>query len=172
MLLVLCISLGYALLKQVLQINGVTFINKSSWNIYFDNARRSDGSVLSTEDLTIDSTKTIVTFGATLTKPGDYYEFEIDIVNEGTIDAMIESVKKIGIEEPNAKYISFTAEYTEGEKIKKCDLLEANKRNTIKIRAEFKNVDNEEDLPQSNINLNLELQINYVQATTCKAESD
>jgi hypothetical protein len=91
--LLLLISLGYAVLSSNLRINGFSRLNNSTWDIHFDNVDVKNGSVSLKEG---DSPATItpadnteVTFSVSLDKPGDYYEFEVDAVNEGSIDGMV-----------------------------------------------------------------------------------
>ncbi len=164
LLLLLCVSLGSAYLSQMLQINGTTNIAKSSWDIHFANEAEQEGSVTAREPLTIDTSKTLITFGVTFTKPGEYYEFEVDTVNDGAMDAMVNRVTKVGISEENAKYISFETTYSDGAPIKQYDLLAQKTSERIKVRVEFKEVDSALDLPSSDLDLDLELQIEYTQS--------
>ncbi len=95
------ISLGYAFLSQELTINGTGKVTASNWHIYFDNLVLNQNNVtLSTgdADAEIDEvTETDVTYTVTLKNPGDFYEFSVDVVNDGTIDAMVGSItSKLG----------------------------------------------------------------------------
>ena len=164
LLLLLCVSLGSAYLSQMLQVNGTTNIAKSSWDIHFANEAEQEGSVTAREPLTIDTSKTLITFGVTFTKPGEYYEFEVDTVNDGAMDAMVNRVTKVGISEENAKYISFETTYSDGAPINQYDLLAQKTSERIKVRVEFKEVDSALDLPSSDLDLDLELQIEYTQS--------
>ena len=164
LLLLLCVTLGSAYLTQMLQINGTTNIAKSSWDIHFANEAEQEGSVAARETLTIDTSKTLITFGITFTKPGEFYEFEVDTVNDGAMDAMVNRVTKVGISEENAKYISFETTYSDGAPIKQYDLLAQKTSERIKVRVEFKEVDSALDLPSSDLDLDLELQIEYTQS--------
>ena len=90
-ILVLVLGLGYAYLTTTLSINGTTDVDSNTWNIYWDNVQVKEGSVTATTP-TIDTNKTTVTFNVHLSKPGDFYEFTVDAKNDGTIDAMIETI--------------------------------------------------------------------------------
>ena len=94
LLLILGISIGYAALTTTLNINGNTTIEKASWDIHFENLVKTTGSEVATVDASIDDTKTLIEYTVTLPKPGDYFEFTVDMVNNGTIDAMISEVLK------------------------------------------------------------------------------
>ena len=90
-LLVVCLGIGYSYLNTELNINGTANINSANWSVYWNNVQVTEGSV-SAPTPTIDSDKTTVSYTITLEKPGDYYEFTVDAVNAGTIDAMIETI--------------------------------------------------------------------------------
>lgn len=48
--------------------------------------------------------------------PGEFYEFTVDVVNEGSIDAMIDSVVKTPeLTSAQAKYIKYEISYENGE---------------------------------------------------------
>ena len=85
-------SIGYATINRTLIITGNSSVKHNSWNIYFNNPLVTEDSV--TLDLpTIDSNNFVVSFDVNLDLPGDFYEFTVDIVNDGTIDAMIDSIE-------------------------------------------------------------------------------
>ena len=92
------IGVVYAILQANLQINGVAKIKSNSWDIHFDNIQINENSVpIGTEDVpaTIDPENNCkVDFSITLSLPGDFYEFTVDVVNAGTIDAMIGTLNK------------------------------------------------------------------------------
>ena len=86
------LTMAYAALSTTLQINGNAEVSAASWDIHLDNVQLNSSSATTTAP-TITDSKT-ATFSTTLTKPGDFYEFTIDVVNNGSIDAMIDSVTK------------------------------------------------------------------------------
>ena len=79
-LLVLSVSLGYAYLNTTLQIDGTSQFKRASWDIHFANIQVKSGSVTPTTEATI-TNPTTVSFEATLDNPGDFYEYNVDIVN-------------------------------------------------------------------------------------------
>ena len=94
LILVVGISIGYAALANTIKINGTSVVKGANWNIYWDNVNVDSGSVsganVITTPTTSGTTTTEVEFSVVLPEPGDYYEFTIDAVNAGSIDAMIE----------------------------------------------------------------------------------
>ncbi len=163
-MIAIVIGVGYAYLSSNLNILGNTTINKASWDVHFENLRITDGSITATTPATIDANSTTVNFGVTLTNPGDYYEFTVDEVNKGTIDAMVSSLIKTGLTEEQAKYLDYSVTYDSGTIVSEKQLLAANKKETIKVRVEFKKDLIAADLPQVETTLNLTFSLNYIQA--------
>ena len=95
-LLLLFISMGYALISTQLIINGETTISRNVWSVYWDNPVVAEGSVVETLPVLSAETgktlNTILTWEVSLNKPGEFYEFTVDAVNNGTIDAMISGI--------------------------------------------------------------------------------
>ena len=92
-LLLLGITLGYAYLNTELQINGTTNVSSANWNIYWDNIQFGNSNVTDvTTPATIQTGNTEVVFNVNFSQPGDTYEFTVDAVNDGSINAMISVV--------------------------------------------------------------------------------
>ena len=135
LILVLVISVGYAALASNLKINGSSNVKASSWNVYWDNVQIKDGSVPADNNnkaRITDSAKTQVEFNVVLSEPGDFYEFTVDAVNNGTIDAMIASRGIVNgvysdstYETPATlpKAVSYTVTYADGTEIQDKHLL-------------------------------------------------
>lgn len=168
-LLILGIGIGYAILTTNLSINGITYINNASWDVHFANIQVSGGSVSADSPANID-TDTSVSYEVTLSKPGDYYEFTVDVVNGGTIDAMIESVssKLNGVEisstNPLPNYLGYSITYYDNVEIENNQLLNAGTTETYKIRVSYKMDINPEDLPGDDSTLSFLFSVTYVQA--------
>ena len=164
LLLVVGISVGYAALTTTLNINGSTTIEKASWDIHFENLVKSDGTVPATMEASIDSTKTLIEYTVMLTKPGDYYEFTVDMVNKGTIDAMISEVLKEGLSTEQEKYIEYTATYSDGVELEEKDYLKSGETQNIKVRVKYREDITAAELPTEETTLNLKFQVTYIQA--------
>ena len=173
-LMILGISLGYALLSQNLTINGITKVKGNNWSIHFDNVQISSGSVtLSTGDSAaeIDSNDdTLVEYTVTLNTPGDFYEFTVDAVNDGTVDGMIgEIISKlnntaISTTNPVPSYLDYSVTYADGTAIAANHLLAANTSETYKVRVEFKRDIEETDLPTTDQTNTFSFGVSYVQS--------
>ena len=83
---VLFMSVGFAAFSQTLDINGTANVDAAKWSVHFDKAtyEETTGSVTATNPTIGD---TSITYEITLEKPGDYYSFNINVINDGTFDA-------------------------------------------------------------------------------------
>ena len=90
---VLGLTVAFASLSQMLTINGTANVNAASWDIYFENLQSfADGDATINDEPVLSATS-ITGIDVTLTKPTDSTLFWVDIVNDGTIDAKIDSVE-------------------------------------------------------------------------------
>ena len=163
LVLVFSLTIAYAALSVTLNILGNAEVVASSWNVYLDNIDVTSGSVNgSTQVLTGGTT---VSFSTTLAKPGDFYEFSIDVVNNGTIDAMIDSISKnLELTSEQTKYLKYEISYQNGESISTKQLVLKNSYVRLKIRLEYRKDLVASDLPTVTDNLNLSFSINYIQS--------
>lgn len=160
-LLSISLGLGYSIISTTLKINGTTTIKKANWDVHFDNVQVNNASTSTSNNISLNSDYTQLTFTTTLEEPGDFYEFNVDVVNDGSIDAMVSTIATTGLTTAQQEYISFTATYADGTAINAKDKLTAQTSKNILVRVNYKNVDKifEEDQL-----INLTLTITYVQA--------
>ena len=166
--MLLLISVGYALINTTLKLNGSSKIKKARWDIYFDKVEHESG-VTSTETK-IDDKKTTVSFDIDLEKPGDYYQFNVDTVNDGTIDAIIDSTELTGLTNTTKEIIDYDVTYSDGSSVNKCDTLNSGDRKTLLVKVKYFDDVKEEELLENNENLKLKFKINYVQSGACSRE--
>ncbi len=164
LLLSICsLTIVYAAMSAVLRISGSSEIVASSWDIHLENVEVKSGSVsANTPQITGTSS---VGFDVSLNTPGEFYEFTVDVVNEGTIDAMIDSVVKtpnLTIEQ--AKYIKYEITYENGESISTKQTLKKGTTTPIKVRVEYRKDVVASDLPSNTTELSLKLILIYVQS--------
>ncbi len=185
LLLLLGISIGFAALATTLKINGDANITKNTWSVYWDNVDNEDGVTTTTPVISPDegeNAKTEVSWTAVLDKPGDYYEFTVDAVNAGTIDAMITKIEKklngSAISENNKlpDYVIYEVTYADGREVEKNHLLKKADTSTTpstpttqayKVRVEYdKNAVTNSDInnQQSDIEYTFSFAVTYGQA--------
>ena len=164
-LLILCLGVGFAFLTSNLTITGNTSVSGNKWSVYFNNVQVTEGSVEATvEPITTATTTTTLDYTVLLDKPGDFYEFTVDAINDGTIDAMIESITMTSLDADVAKYLNYTATYMDGTGLAQNDVLAKNSSVTYKIRVEYKKDISASDLDEDGVNLTLTFGVNYVQS--------
>ena len=170
-LLLLGITLGYAYLNTTLNINGTTNITSANWNIYWDNIQFGSNNVTDvTTPATIQTGLTEVIFNVNFKEPGDTYEFTVDAVNDGTIDAMIDTFSN-GVYASNGTtpkslpdYLEYTVTYSDGVTIGQNHLLEAGETETYKVRVHYKEDITASQLPSTADNYMFKFSVTYVQA--------
>ena len=166
-ILILFISIGYAVLSTNLSITGLSKFKKNTWSVHFENI--TDKSLNTTENYlsaVLSEDRKSIEFELSLENPGESYAFFTDIVNEGTLDAMLDSVEVEGIPDELKNAIGIQVSYLDGVELTQYDLLRKNTRETIKVEALFKDSSEIEirDLPTMDYDLTLTLTINYLQA--------
>ena len=160
---VFTLTIAYAALSAVLTISGSAQVNAADWDIYLDNAKVTNGSATTDEPYII--TNSTLEFETTLNMPGDFYEFTVDVVNNGSIDAMIENViKNPELTAAQAKYLKYEVSYQNGESISKKQLLAKGTTMPIKVRIEYRKDLTASDLPTGQVVLDLSLTLEYVQS--------
>ena len=145
-LLVLGISVGFALLSSTLNINGIAGIKKNTWDVHWNENSivETEGSVEATTPAAVtDNEKKNISFDVELELPGDYYEFTADAKNYGTVDAIIDGIE-IKFYDSNdeeleelPEYLKYSFTYGDGSEIQEKEQLPANSSMTYKFKIEF-----------------------------------
>ena len=157
------LTIVYAALSVTLNITGTADISAASWDVHLDNVKLNSKSVTATAPTITNGTT--ATFSTVLNMPGDFYEFTIDVVNDGTIDAMIDCITKTPtLTEAQAKYLNYIIEYQNGESINTKQLVAKNSFVRLKVRVEYRKDITASDLPTTSETLNLAFTVNYVQS--------
>ena len=154
-IVILFITIAYATLSTNLMINGSSKINNSTWNVYWDNLHVSDGSIsLDSNDNTLypaiinTSDNTRVEYSIELGEPGTFYEFTVDAKNDGSIDAMIDTISStIKIDNGEVQninsdtlpsWLKYSVTYSDGMPLAKYQKLDHKTSEKYKVRIEFK----------------------------------
>ena len=176
-LLVVCLSLGYAYINSDLNINGTAQVKHANWDIHWANVQVTNGSVTGSNVVTQPtiSNGTTVNYSVILPIPGDYYEFTVDAVNGGNIDAMIDTIdSKLNgatLTELPA-YLKYSITYTNDEPLQANQQLLHNTTETYKVRIEYRDDIELNQIPATNQNLTLQFTVTYRQATDAAVAVD
>ena len=184
LLVILGITVGFALLSTTLFINGTAAIKSNTWNIHWDDTsvNVTQGSVAATAPnvTTTTSTKDTVSFSVNLELPGDFYEFEIDAINEGSVDGALDLLTtklyaSNDLEHPLTganipSYLLYSVKYSDGTTPASGDVLKHGTSKTYKIRVEIDSEADEEDLPDDDEEYVITVTNPYIQyKETCTA---
>ena len=160
---VFTLTIAYAALNAVLTIQGSAQVTSADWDIHLANPKVTNGSVTTTVP-TLATGKSL-TFSTTLNMPGDFYEFTVDVVNSGSIDAMIEKVTKTPeLTADQAKYLNYEVSYQNGESITNKQVIASGVTMPIKVRVEYRKDLSSTDLPTGQVQLTLGLVLDYIQS--------
>ena len=170
LILVCSLSIGFAFLKTELKINGNAKIKDARWDIHFNNVVVNPNSVelsIGNTAATISTSTTEVTYAVTLKNPGDFYEFTVDAVNSGSMDAMIDTIssKMGGVEITTLpSYMEYYVTYSDGIELAPNQYLKSGATETYKVHIGFKKDINASDLTGQVENKTLSFSVTYVQA--------
>ena len=164
--LFLFLGIGYAFLTTDLSINGTATMVSNTWNIYFDNLVVQNGSVpIGTGDTAATITSpTTISFAVTLTQPGDYYEFLVDIVNDGTLPGVISSIDVSPATALNSSIFGYSYTYTNNKAVKVGDIVDPSDSKTTKFRVFYNDDIEEDDLSATDVNQLLTVTITFEQS--------
>lgn len=170
LIVIACLTVGYALLSTSLNITGNTILSGNTWDIHWENVQVSDGSTTGNTKEAIITNPTKVEFNINLNEPGDYYEFTVDAVNEGTIDGMIDVIST-NVYQSNGttpatlpSAITYSITYDDDTPLEQYQSLPANSSNTYKVRVEYKRDISNLDLLTTNETYVIKVEVTYEQA--------
>ena len=167
---ILVMSVGFASYASTLNINGTATVRANKWSVHYvtTSYEESTGSkVASSKTIT----NTDFTFAVTLEKPGDFYEATVNVINDGTFDAVLKSLTMSTLTEAQQKYLKYTVTYdgtpyTASQSSVGNSLPFADGSNTkaVKVRVEYIQPEKSADLPTENVDVTLTASLDYEQA--------
>ena len=164
------LGVGYAYIKSNLNINGTANVTAARWDVHFTNLNVTTGSVTATTAASI-TDPTTVTFAATLDEPNDFYEFTVDVTNQGTMDAMIDSFSiSPTLTTAQEKFLEYTVTYSDGTALVDKQELKTNALETLKLRLSYKENDDKTNYPTTDQTFTINFSVDYVQADETSEE--
>ena len=144
------ITVTYTFNAKIIDIVGFTGVyREASWKVDFDNIRLDRMGSIYVQDVSASNTS-IKDFDITFIKPGDAFTIKMDVVNNGTIDAKLETFKVsdvrctydtgLSADDYCSKYVDYYIRYLDGSNIKKDDVLKAGESKTIIFKMEYSEV--------------------------------
>lgn len=172
-ILLLFISIGFAVTLLERNVFSTFSFSRFNWNIYLSNVQVVSGSTASTSAPTIDGMS--LNCATSFTELGDYYEFTVDVVNNGEPNAVLESINAYevvsGTDQALPNAISFEVKhsddtaYTIGETINKG----SSRKYKIRLTYNF-NIQNE-DLITTATTKNIKVELKFKMDDPTKATS-
>ena len=182
LLLVLGISVGYAVLTTTLKINGTTTVKKASWNIHFGTiGTATTGSVTPTSAPALAATPDAgvdqqIDFSVQLNEPGDFYEFTVPVVNDGSLTGKISNSDVLTVNATDeddqevsastyANYFTYEVVWDDTDVAPATnETLAGQASRTVRVRVEYKEDITANQLPQKDVTFNISLKMAWVQA--------
>ncbi len=170
LLILLIISVGYSYLSSNLSIIGLGGTGKIAWDVHFENVVEDrENNIIAVTPAKVAENSTKISFDVELILPGDKYGFDVDITNDGTIDAMIGSLSIYGISFEQENYLTFSVTYADGQPLKEKDLLKAGETKTIHLEISYDDNANVDQVIYDEV-INLVFDANYIQADETAVE--
>lgn len=159
--LLFLLGIGYSYLNTSLSIGGTSKISSASWDIHFDSTSMNlvSGSVPTLSEPVI--TGTSVSSSARLENQGDFYSFTIDVVNNGTIGAVLSSISITPT--INNNYLKFQVLNLDDTPVTIGENLEAGQKKAIKVLARYIGGLDVDDYPIEDESYNFTVGLDYVQ---------
>ena len=165
LLLIGFITIGYAVLNSDLTITGTSHITNATWDVHFETISVTTGSVTATTAPTIASGGLSITYEVTLTKPGDFYEFSVNVKNDGSVAAKLSAAPTIsGPTTAQDVYTNYTFLNSDGTAVTAGQTIAAGASKTYKVRVEFDRNISSDQLPTTAQNMTLTATMNWEQA--------
>ena len=161
---------GYAYIHSDLNINGTANVTAASWDVHFENLQVTSGSVTATTPASI-TDDTEVEFAATLDEPNDFYEFTVDVVNDGTMNAMIDNFSiSPTLTQAQSNYLEYTITYSDGIALANKQELLAGSTENLKVRFSYIENSDKTNYPTEDQTFTIEFSVDYTQADNTAIE--
>lgn len=160
---ILLIGVGYSYFSTSLSIEGYAKVNVPGWDVHFDNINVMEGSITPVNEARIID-DTTVSYSLEFSEPGTFYEFNVDVVNDGTIDAMIGDLDVRDLDDSVKDYIYYNVSYSDGTDLDVYDILRAGSSRTLNVRVKFLDDAPIESMEGDLGSINFILNVIYVQA--------
>ena len=141
------VTVTYTFNSKIIDIVGFSGVyRETSWKVDFDDISLDREGSIYVQEISASNTS-IKDFDITFVRPGDGFTIKLDVVNNGTLDAKLETFKIGNIvctyddgtfaEDYCNQYISYSIKYKDGSNIKKGDVLEAGKSKTVVFKMKY-----------------------------------
>jgi len=167
---ILVMAVGFAYYQRDFNVEGTVNVTPASWNVHF-----ADSIVTTTGSQEIESNiseGTTLEWSTTLNKPGEYAEFSIDVLNEGSFNAILTDIT-MGGNTNHSDYLKYEVYYNDSDTPYEATTsglnIELAKKGTeatvvpVKVRVTYIAPSDSTKLPSTSVSANLTLSLTYKQ---------
>lgn len=182
--IVTAIAVGYASFSESLTISGSASVKSSTWSVVFTNISNAYLNGLASEIThpSIDTNQTTVgNYSVSLTAPGDFVGYIVDVENKGTFCAEIETItvptptctgtgNNAAVDAANVcKHLTYTLTDASSNPIETGKVLKTNQTDQFRVLLKYGEEVTAEELPKADVTIsNLSVSITYKQSTSDK----
>ena len=164
---VIGLSVAYAAMSGLLSINGSADVDAANWDIHFANLSeaktKGEASEKNRPDVA-ENGASITNINVSLNNPKDEVVYDVDLVNEGSINAEISNIVTPTFTEEQEKYLDFRVTYkNDGTELAIGDLLNKGQSKKVTITIKYRDDLDEEDLPDEKQSITLSYELTYTQ---------
>ncbi len=164
---VIGLSVAYAAMSGLLSINGSANVDAANWDIHFANlseAKTKGEASEKNRPNVAENGASITNINVSLNNPKDEVVYDVDLVNEGSINAEISNIVAPTFTEEQEKYLDFRVTYkNDGTELAIGDLLNKGQTKKVTITIRYRDDLNEEDLPDEKQSITLSYELTYTQ---------
>ncbi|MBQ9012300.1 MAG: leucine-rich repeat domain-containing protein [Bacilli bacterium] len=166
-LCILGVTIAFAALSGTLKINGSGKMDTAKWDIRFKNissvvlkgkAKENEVATISEDGAEINN------ISINLSQPGDEASYQVDLANDGDINAEISNFNIPELSEEQQKRLEFKVIYKDdGKEVASGDVITGETTEKLMIIIRYKDITDENDLNKEDENIALSYKINYIQ---------
>ena len=173
-MIVLLSSIAFAVVGITLNINGTGSFSSSKWDIYFNNLSVANtiGRAEEIKKPSIINKTTIDNIEVSLSEPGDMIRYDVELVNEGNIDAKIDEIIIPTLSDKQSRYLEVELLYDDGSSAKKDDILQRMTLKKMTLKIKFRDDITKEDLPTESEVIDISCKITFVQTNNTDISQD
>lgn len=169
---VVSLSVAFAFTDIDLTIDGNVTTKATKWDVHFKEIKNVNKpntvTVTSAAALASGDAPLTASYTVTLTKPGDFYEFDIDVINAGDFDAKLKTIaltSTSGIAYLNHVVTYNSTDYTAASNNVNGNTLAAGGgTETVHVKIEYVQPASENDLPKTDQTGTYTVTLTYTQA--------
>ena len=163
-LCILGVTIAFAALSGTLKINGSGKMDTAKWDIRFKNissvvlkgkAKENEVATISEDGAEINN------ISINLSQPGDEASYQVDLANDGDINAEISNFNIPELSEEQQKRLEFKVIYKDdGKEVASGDVITGETTEKLMIIIRYKDITDENDLNKEDENIALSYKIN------------